>query len=380
MSEPREIAGAVALYNTPDDLVVGVAAARDLGFTHIDVVSPYPLHGIDTVLDKKPSRLGYVALAAGVIGVTIAKSAQWWMSGVDYPLNVGGKPLFSWPAFIPVTFEIMVLCASIATVIGMIAFVNKLPQYGNSLLGSTFMRDLTSDKFGLVVDAADPKFQDTTVTLALSGPNVLGVELLYKTPTDRFFREQVMSVPFLLLLVAVAFASATATRVVWRYGGAVPPFTLMKHQQKLVPQNPSSLFADGLGMGQPVEGTVARELMPYRFANDPAGAETSLVNPMPLTQATLLRGEVRFNVFCQPCHGPRGEGNGSLTAKFPKAPSLQSKKVREWSDGRIYHVLTAGQNVMPSYAAQISRDDRWMIIHHLRAVQRSLNAPERDVP
>lgn len=380
MSEPRVVAGAVALYGTPDDLISGVAAARELGFTRLDVVSPYPLHGVDRLLDRKPSRLGYFALAAGLIGVTITKAAQWWMSGVDYPLNVGGKPLFSWPAFIPVTFEIMVLCAAIATVIGMIAVLNRLPQYSNPLLGSTFMRDLTRDRFGLVVDAKDPRFDATTAAIALGGPKVIGVELLYKIPADKFFREQVLSVPFLLLLVAVAFASATATRAVWRFGGELPPFDFMKRQQKVAAQNPSQFFEDGAGMRPPVQGTIARGFLPYPYSDSPDEAGAVLANPIPLTQESLARGERQFAVFCQPCHGPRGEGNGSLTATFPKAPSLHSKKVREWSDGRIYHVLTVGQNVMPAHAAQITRDDRWAIIHHLRALQRSLNAPERDAP
>lgn len=76
----------------------------------------------------------------------------------------------------------------------------------------------------------------------------------------------------------------------------------------------------------------------------------------------------------------RAEGNGTLTAAFPKAPSLHSVKVREWSNGRILHVINNGQNLMPSYASQISAIDRWHTIHFLRALQRSLNAPDRDLP
>ena len=380
MSEARETVGAVALYQSPDDLAGGLARARDLGFTRLDVVSPYPLHGIDHLLGKGGSRLGYVALVAGLLGAALAKLVQWWMSSVDYPLNIGGKPLFSWPAFVPVTFELMVLFAAIATVVGMLAVFNRLPHYRSGLLGSRLMRDLTCDKFGLVVDARDPKFQEEKISAELGGDTVLDVDLLYRVPADRFFAEQVLSPRFLLLLAAIAFLSVVGTRMVWKYGGGMPPFDFMKEQQKLNPQGQSSVFADGLGMRRPVEGTVSRGYAPYLYPDDPEGAAAHLVNPMPRTGAALERGRERYDIFCQHCHGVRAAGDGSLSAAFPRAPSLHSLKVRDWPDGRVYHVLTIGQNAMPAHAAQISREDRWRLIHYLRALQRSRHAPERDLP
>lgn len=362
MSESRKIVGAVALYPSPDALAAGLETARQQGFTRLDVVSPYPLHGIDHLLGKGPSKLGYVALVAGLLGVTLSKLAQWWMSEIDYPLNIGGKPLFSWPAFVPVTFELMVLCASIATVVGMLAVFNRLPQYGSALLRSPLMRDLTCDKFGLVVDARDPLFQEGQIRQLLNGDSVLGIDLLHQVQPNRFFSEQIFSVRFLLLLVAVSFASVSATRLVWKYAGAIPPFDFMKAQQKLNPQHASLLFADGLGMRSPVTDTVARNLPPYPYVDDPDQAGADLINPLPLSTAELEKGRTQYETFCRHCHGPRARGNGYLTAAFPKAPSLHSGKVRAWSDGRIYHVLTVGQNAMPAHARQIGRDNRWRII------------------
>jgi len=379
MSESRKVVGAVALYPSPDALVAGLEEARKRGFSRLDVVSPYPLHGIDHLLGKGPSKLGYVALVAGLLGVTLSKVAQWWMSQVDYPLNVGGKPLFSWPAFLPVTFELMVLFASIATVISMLAIFNRLPQYGSSLLRSPLMRDLTCDKFGMVVDARDPQFTSGGIREALGGADVLGVDLLHEVRPSRFFSEQIFSVRFLLLLVVVSFVSVTATRLVWKYAGSFPPFDFMKAQEKLNPQHASTLFADGQGMRPLQAGTVARGHLPYRFADDPDGAGTQLINPIPLTAATLERGRDRYDTNCRHCHGIRGRGKGSLTSAFPKAPSLHGKKLRAWTDGRIYHVLTVGQNAMPAHARQIGREDRWQTIHYVRALQRSLNAPDADL-
>jgi len=379
MSEPQEIVGAAALYRTPDDLVSGLSRIRELGFTRLDVVSPYPIHGIDRLLGKGPSRLGYVALVAGITAVLLAKLAQWWMSEVDYPLNIGGKPLFSWPAFVPVTFELMVLVASVVTVVGMLSVFNRLPHYGSALLQSRLMRDLTRDKFGLVVDARDPRFKGETIQGVLSEQGALEVDLLHRVTVSRFFSEQILSVRFLLLLAAIAFACVTATRLVWKYGGAMPPFNFMKAQQKLNPQHASASFEDGIGMRAPISATVARGFLPYAYANDAEGS-TALVNPAPISAGALDRGRDRYDIFCRPCHGIYAEGNGTLTAAFPKAPSLHSAKVRGWTDGRIYHALTTGQNAMPAYARQISREDRWRIVHYLRALQRSQNAPERDLP
>ena len=379
MSEPQEIVGAAALYRTPDDLVSGLSRIRELGFTRLDVVSPYPIHGIDRLLGVGPSRLGYVALVAGITAVLLAKLVQWWMSEIDYPLNIGGKPLFSWPAFVPVTFELMVLVASIVTVVGMLSVFNRLPHYGSALLQSKLMPDLTRDKFGLVVDARDPVFEGETIQSVLGGGGALEVDLLHRVTVSRFFSEQIFSIRFLLLLAAIAFSSVTATQMIWKYGGEIPPFNFMKAQQKLNPQHESASFENGIGMRAPVAGTVARGFLPYAYAND-AEAATAQVNPMPLSPAALDRGRDRYDIFCRPCHGIYAEGNGTLTAAFPKAPSLHSARVRGWTDGRIYHVLTTGQNAMPAYARQIGREDRWRIIHYLRALQRSQNAPERDLP
>ena len=384
----REVVGAIALYKSPDELLGGIDNARELGFTRFDVVSPYPIHGIDDVLGRRPSKLGYVALAAGLIGVALAKTTQWWMSAVDFPLNVGGKPLFSWPAFIPVTFEIMVLSAAVATVVAMLAVLNRLPQYSSGLLASKFMRGLTCDKFGLVVDAGDPKFDPNTVHTTLGGANVLGVDLLYR---ERPRMSSVVLAPrFLVLLLVVAVVSVGTARFLWKYAGEIPPMDFMKRQEKLNPQLTCAVFPDGLGMRPPVQGTVARGFLPYPFKVDTAlgsaaltaaaeQAGANLVNPIPFTTENIERGRREFDIFCRPCHGPRAEGDGTISAAFPRPPSLHSAKVRGWPDGRIYHVITVGQNAMPSYSAQISRDDRWRIIQYVRALQRSRNAPERDL-
>ena len=150
------------------------------------------------MLEKGPSRLGYVAAAAGLTATAVAKSVQWWVSAVDYPLNIGGNPLFALPAFVPVTFELMVLFASLATVIGMLTVFNGLPQYGSAILRSKHIRDLTCNKYALVIDAADRRFDAETVDRDLGGSTVQAVELLKREKPSAFYRERILSVPFLL--------------------------------------------------------------------------------------------------------------------------------------------------------------------------------------
>ncbi len=320
-----------------------------------------------------------MAAVAGISATAIAKSAQWWTSAVDYPLNIGGSPLFSLPAFVPVTFELMVLFASIATVVGMLAVFNGLPQYGSALLRSGHMKALTCNRYGIVVDARDREFHPDTTHSLLAKTGAVAVEVLKREPRSRFYRERILSVPFLLLLVGVAIFSSTATRLVYRYGGEIPPYDFMKRQPKVSAQQVSTSFPDGLGMRSAVPGTVARGSLPYAFPGNPEKAGQDLVNPFAASADVMARGRAQFGVFCQPCHGRLADGRGTLTAAFPKAPTLHSRKVEGWSDGRVYAVLSEGQNVMPAYGSQISRKDRWQIIHYLRALQRSQDAPERDL-
>ncbi len=129
----------------------------------------------------------------------------------------------------------------------------------------------------------------------------------------------------------------------------------------------------------PVKGTVPRGFQPYAYVGQPDLAGKELKNPLPRTEATYKRGQAKYNTYCIVCHGPTGEGDGSVVPKFPKPPSLNSEKVQKWPDGNLYHVISAGQNLMPSYASQVSTADRWAIIHFIRALQRSKNPTAEDL-
>jgi mono/diheme cytochrome c family protein len=159
----------------------------------------------------------------------------------------------------------------------------------------------------------------------------------------------------------------------------LPPFSWMSDQNKSIPQQTSEIFDNNSDMLQPVKGTVARGFIPYQFKDDADGAGANLVNPLIPSEENLRLGKEKYNIYCSVCHGYLAEGDSRLHGKFPNPPSLHSEKARNWSDGRIYHILMEGQNVMPSYSQQLSKNERWAVINYIRVLQRAFNAKESDL-
>jgi mono/diheme cytochrome c family protein len=192
-------------------------------------------------------------------------------------------------------------------------------------------------------------------------------------------RPSIFEPRFLGVLAVTALVVSITTYGVLNQVLTWAPFNWMSTQPKLKAQRESAMFADGIGMRPPVPGTVARGFLPYAYAGKPDEAGMFLVNPLPSSRDVLDRGQGKFRTFCSPCHGNFGDGDSRLRGQFPNPPTLHSDKVRTWTDGRIFAVITEGQNSMPSYASQVNADDRWAIIHYVRVLQRSHNAKESDL-
>ncbi len=134
------------------------------------------------------------------------------------------------------------------------------------------------------------------------------------------------------------------------------------------------------GQRMPVKGTIPRGYIPYQYAGmDAISAGRENKNPLRRTESVMARGQLMYNTYCIVCHGPQGDGDGYIVPKYPRPPSLQTEKIRNYADGSIYHIVTMGQNVMPSYATQIAPADRWAITHYIRALQRAKNPTPADV-
>jgi len=180
------------------------------------------------------------------------------------------------------------------------------------------------------------------------------------------------------LLLALAGIASGCTRQ--KQQTAIEYMPDMAYSARLNAQHEDPLRPDESVMRMPVPGTVPRGYTPYRFAQaDTTQAALEMINPLPRTAQVLARGEKVFMTFCVVCHGPTGDGHGYQVPPFPQPPQLFSQKVMDWPDGRIFHVITRGQNVMPSYAAQILPEDRWAVIHYVRVLQRAAHPTPADL-
>lgn len=376
--EEKILYGYTGLFDTPDEIIEAAHKVADSEYEKYDVHTPYPVHGMDGAMKLKPSRLPYVALVVGLSAMLGMLGFMYWITTTDYPVIVGGKPFFSFPAWVPVLFEITVLSASIATVVSMIAIFFKFPNISHPLHDTDFMKSITSDRYGVSIEV-DDKQDESGVKAFLESIGAKDVTAVYWDNDEVTFKNTVMQPKFLTMLLVIVIAVSGTTYFTLNKLMFMTPFNWMREQAKHIPQEESTFFNDGFAMRNTVEGTVARGLMPYKFKGKPDEAAKELVNPLPVSKENLELGKIKFDIYCSPCHGYFAEGDSRLRGQFPNPPSLHSEKVRNWTDGRIFSVLTDGQNVMPSYAYQLSRNERWAVILYVRALQRSLNAKESDL-
>jgi len=146
----------------------------------------------------------------------------------------------------------------------------------------------------------------------------------------------------------------------------------MVDQPKLKPQRADSFLGRATGSIEPEAGTVAAGDVPYPYLQneaDKAGAQ--LVNPLQPVPAVIAHGQFVYEQVCITCHGPKGAGDGHVTALFPKPPSLMTQKVRDWPDGQLFHRPMRGQNSMPSHARQVDANDVWSVILYIRQMQKA---------
>lgn len=174
MAKGREF-GLLAEFDSPADLFHACEKVRDAGFKVWDAHTPFPVHGLDGAMGLKRSKLPFLVLAMGLTGATGAFVMQWWMNAVDYPYVIAGKPLFSWPAFVPVTFEVGVLFAALGAVFGMLHF-NRLPRFHHPLFASRRFERVTDDRFFISIEATDPSYDSARTAELLKGAGAISVE------------------------------------------------------------------------------------------------------------------------------------------------------------------------------------------------------------
>lgn len=167
------IYGYMAEFDHPEQLVEAASAAKNEGFTDLECYSPMPVHGLPQVLGYK-NRVALMVLLGGIAGMITGFGLCYWVSALRYPLNIGGRPFNSWPAFIVPTFECTILFASLTAVFGMLA-LNGLPQPYHPVFNVDRFSEATRSKFFLMILASDPRFdmQGTRQFLARLNPVVV---------------------------------------------------------------------------------------------------------------------------------------------------------------------------------------------------------------
>ena len=178
MVQTEKIEGAVAQFENPATLIKAAQKMRDEGFRNWDTHSPFPVHGMDDAIGTPRTKLGWMVALFAFCGTTVAYLLQWWTSAVDYPVVISGKPFNSIPAWVPVMFELSVLAAAFAAVIGMLAF-NMLPRYNHPVFNSeNFVARHMDDGFFVSVEAADTKFDKEKTVEFLDSIGGSNIELL----------------------------------------------------------------------------------------------------------------------------------------------------------------------------------------------------------
>lgn len=370
MKRSDKLFSVTALFDTPD-AIISAADKTSSKYKKFDVHTSYPIHGMDSAMKLKPSKLGMVTLTFGLSGTVLALLLMYWTMSVDYPMIIGGKPYFAFPAFIPVAFEVTVLFATLATIIGMLTFFFYFPDNSHPLHDTNYSKKVSVDKYGISIEAEDENFNESEVENFLREIHGHSIEKIYYPAKEE---HRIFEPKFIVFLGAIAVIVSGGTYFTLNKLLYIEPFHWMMEQSKITAQEPAPFFADYSGMRMPVSGTVARGYLPYEFKGL-AQPPVELANPVPVNDVSLKLGKKKFDTFCSPCHGYYGEGDGRLRGQFPQPPSLLSSKVREWTDGNIYHVIVNGQNVMASYASQLNETERWSIVNYIRAIQLAKGAP-----
>ncbi len=356
-------------FTREEDLLAATAHARRKGWTVADVHSPYPVHGLDEAMGIRPSRLGIACFLFGLTGFVLASLLQGWTHGVDWRINVGGRPFNAWPAYLPVSFEVMVLLAGTLTVLVFLVVSRLYPGKDARVLDTK----ATDGRFLLVIEAAG-NASDPAPVLDLyraHGAVEVGERQVYDpvpaTPWHRMLR----------WALGAGLVLAVALNLVLSRDPGKPNDPFMPDMVDPVSypsDSPNPDLPGGTTYQPPQEGTIPRGRLPLHYASTPEDAERAgreLQSPFRSDDlAVAQRGALVFSRSCAVCHGGDGRGNGPVTRRgVPPPPSLVDGKSASMPEGQLFHILTYGQGNMAAYAAELDVGDRWAVIRHVTGLQ-----------
>jgi len=166
----HDVYGLAAEFPSASDLLAAAGSVREAGYHRFDTFSPLPIHGMEDAVGQRYTRRPWVVFVLGILGAAGGFYLQYWTSVIDYPLNIGGKPLNSWPAFIPITFECGILAAGLTSAVAMV-LMNGLPRPHHPVFNIPNFERASADRFFLCIEADDPKFDRESTRSFLEGLN-----------------------------------------------------------------------------------------------------------------------------------------------------------------------------------------------------------------
>lgn len=372
----------IAVFQRDTDLIHAVSAARGAGLKIRDVYTPYAVHGLDEALGWRPSRLGLVCGLCGLSGAAFMLWFQQWTSAVSWPLNIGGKPWNSVPAFVPIIFEGMVLSAGLGSVFALFLAARLRPGKPTSLI----VPRVLDDRFALVIEPTDATFDASEVRDLLRDHDALEIEERVlddgPPPVDEVQSRRRLNIGLLAVLVLLVATTFLGFRDFSRPNWEVLPD--MAHSPAYASGSANPNLPGGATLQPPVPGTVALGRTPIHYEAteaDALRAGEELHNPLAADDARVReRGATIYQTYCTPCHGGGGLGDGLVAQHgYPAPPTLVTGDSTKMPDGQLFHVITYGRKNMPPQAGLISPKDAWAVILHIRGLQKA-PAPAAATP
>lgn len=173
-SDPSGLYAVVGEFENPERLTQAAEEAKLAGYKVMDAYSPFPIHGLSDAIGFRDTKIPWTVIIFGLIGLTCGYSLQFYTSVIDYPMNVGGKPMNSIPAFIPVSYECTILFSALSAAIGMFVY-NKLPMPYHPIFNAKNFERASQDRFFLAIEAKDPNFDPEAIEKLMRSNGALEV-------------------------------------------------------------------------------------------------------------------------------------------------------------------------------------------------------------
>jgi mono/diheme cytochrome c family protein len=376
--------GLLAEYESPKAIIAAANKVREAGFEKWDTYTPFPVHGIDRAMGIKMTALPWIVFAAAMTGLTTAVLLQWWTNAVDYPWIVSGKPFWSIPANVPIYFELTVLFSAFAALGGMLA-LNNLPLPAHPLDHVRRFDKATDDRFFLYIEAGDKKFDEDETRELLEKTHPAAIEVVHEDRETPNKMPAVIVYAMVILTVAAVVPFALAAKA--RHSKSTEPkihaMGDMDWQARFNAQQPNPFYADEMAMRLPEPGTVAIGDLKdddHFYQGKVAGTFVrTFPKQVEATDATMEHGRERFGIYCAPCHGLSGQGDGMVHKRaaaleegtWVQPTSLTQENIYYQPVGQLFNTITHGIRNMPAYGSQIPEEDRWAIVMYVRALQRT---------